>query len=306
MKDQRWGIIYCPKQGVRKSQKRWERIKRLLADRQVDYDFVQSERPESAERLAAMLAQNGYRTIIVVGGDSALNRALNGILQLGDDMRQHVTLGLIPNGRGNDWAKFWGFDPDKDEQTVDWLIAHRTRRVDVGYLSTGGAPLRYFLNCVNVGLVANIMRIKYKTRRIVGLSSLTYFLSMLQLLFQRLEKRMHISINEQEINRKLMTVCVSSAHGYGQTPSAVPYNGMLDVSMVSYPEISQLVEGTWMLLMGRFLNHHKVQAFRTGRPVCFHDTQHATVSTDGIVQSEIEAPFEVGLYKEWIEFIIPA
>lgn len=318
VENNRWGIIYCPKQGVRKSQKRWERIRALLAERQVEYDFVQSEQPESVERLATMLAQNGYRTIVVVGGDSALNRALNGIIAQGDDVRKNITLGVVPNGRGNDWANFWGFDAKNDEQTIEWLIAGRTRKVDVGCVKatarataddgkeTTETMTRYFLNCLNVGLVANIMRIKYKARRIVGLSSLTYLVSMLQLLFQRLEKRMQLKVNEERIDQKVMTVCVGSARGYGQTPSAVPYNGMLDVSVVAYPEVSQLIEGMWMLLTGRFLNHSKVRAFRSSRPISIVDTQHATISVDGIVLSKVDAPLEIRLNKEWINFIIPS
>ena len=38
----------------------------------MQFDFVQSESQGSVERLASMLTQNGYRTIIVIGGDAAL------------------------------------------------------------------------------------------------------------------------------------------------------------------------------------------------------------------------------------------
>ena len=150
-----------------------EKIQKVLDDRGVKYDFVQSESPESVERLAHMLCQQDYDTLSIVGGDSALNRALNGMLSLPEEVRQLIALGIIPNGRGNDFATFWGFDEDNDEQTIDWLIRRRLRKVDVGYLRTADSQRRYFLNCVNVGLVANIMKLKYKTRRIFGLSSLT-------------------------------------------------------------------------------------------------------------------------------------
>ena len=57
------------------------------------YDFVQSEGPKSVERLAAMLASNGYTTIVIVGGDAALNRALNGVLSQGEEVRRSVAFG---------------------------------------------------------------------------------------------------------------------------------------------------------------------------------------------------------------------
>ena len=44
----RWGIIYCPKPGVRRTHKRWEHIKELLDAQQASsYDFVQSEGPRA-------------------------------------------------------------------------------------------------------------------------------------------------------------------------------------------------------------------------------------------------------------------
>ena len=311
MESSRWGIIYCPKQGVRRTHKRWERIKELLDQHKVAYDFVQSEGAESVERLATMLVNNGYTTLIIVGGDSALNRALNGLLSVGNEARQRVTLGIIPNGRGNDFANFWGFTENNDEQTVQWLLNRRIRKVDVGYIryvdeARNEDHYHYFLNCVHVGLVANIMKLKYKARRIFGLTMLTYFASMLMLLFQRLEKKMRFQVNEERVERKVMTVCVGNSRGYGLTPRAVPYNGMLDVSVIAHPEISQLFEGMWMLFTGTFLNHKKVKAYRTERRIRFDEVNNAVISADGLVLEHISSPFEVGLHAEYIDFIIPA
>ena len=183
----RWGIVYCPKEGVRKSQKHWVAIQKYLREKRVSYDFVQSEDKESVERLAAMLAANGYRTIVVVGGDAALNRALNGILSVGEQVRKEVSLGVIPYGWANDFAKFWGLDEDDYKKSVDVLLAGRTRKVDVGVckvqLPGQETQQRFFLNCVNVGLVANIMSIKHRTYRFWGMRSLSFFSSVFLFLF---------------------------------------------------------------------------------------------------------------------------
>ena len=68
----KWGVIYNPKAGTRKVQKRWKEIKAYMDSKGVSYDYVQSEGFGSVERLAGILANNGYRTIVVVGGDGAL------------------------------------------------------------------------------------------------------------------------------------------------------------------------------------------------------------------------------------------
>ena len=74
---EKWGIVYCPKAGITNKRKRWEKIQKVLDERQVNYDFVQSETSDSVERLMKMMISNGYKTIIIVGGDSALNDAVN-------------------------------------------------------------------------------------------------------------------------------------------------------------------------------------------------------------------------------------
>lgn len=304
----RWGIIYCPKEGTSQIHKQWEEICAYLTEKKVAYDFVQSESSHSVERLAAMLAGNGYSTIVIVGGDAALNRALNGILALGGEVRQRVAIGVIPNGWGNDFAHFWGIEEDNYKQTIDWLIARRIRKVDVGYCLTevqGKQYVRYFLNCVNVGLVADIMNIKHKTRRFWGALTMSHLASMFLLLFQRMEHKMHFKVNQDEINRSVMTVCIGSARGYGQTPSGVPYNGLLDVSVVERPEMAQMMECLWMLYSGRFLNHKAVKSYRTRR-VNFFNHGKATVSLDGAVWPEATTPMEVGIHPEWLNFIIPS
>ena len=53
MEPSRWGIIYCPKDGVRHIHKEWEAIRSYLTEKGVLYDFVQSEGPKSVERQKA-------------------------------------------------------------------------------------------------------------------------------------------------------------------------------------------------------------------------------------------------------------
>ena len=90
----KWGVIYNPKAGTRKVKKRWKEIKEYMDSKGVDYDYVQSEGFGSVERLAKILANNGYRTIVIVGGDGALNDAINGIM-LSDAVILQCTSGNI-------------------------------------------------------------------------------------------------------------------------------------------------------------------------------------------------------------------
>lgn len=304
----KWGVLYCPKHGLTSPQKRWQKIERCLKEKQIDFDFVQSENQGSVERLVKMMISNGYKTIIIVGGDSALNDAVNCLMQADKEVREQTALGIIPNGLVNDFARYWGFRESEYEQAVEWLSQRRVRKIDAGHIryvnKDGDRCHRYFLNCVNIGLTAAIMNLRRQTRHLFGSRTLSFVLSSLLLVFQRLEYKMHLKINTDVVKRKVMTVCIGSGPGYGQTPNAVPYNGMLDVSVVYHPEVTQLIEGFYLLFTGKFLNHKSVHPYRT-QEVQVEEAQRAMVSIDGRLMNTPVGPFKITVEQEVINFLIP-
>lgn len=305
----RWGILYCPKTGfLFNPRKRWEKIQKALDERNVQYDFVQSETAESVERLVKMMIQNGYKTIVIVGGDSALNDAVNCLMMEEKSVRDEIALGVIPNGVLNDFAKFWDFDGDEIEQTIDWLIKRRIRKIDLGCIrytnKQGDKCHRYFLNCINIGLTADIMNLRRQTRSLFGSHTLSFIVSVFVMLFHRMEYKMKLKINSDVIDRKVMTVCIGSGPGYGQTPNAVPYNGMLDVSVVYHPEVVQLIEGLWLLVAGRFLNHRSVHPYRT-REVEVEYAKKAIVGIDGRMMKTPVGSYRINVEQEVVNFLIP-
>ena len=304
-----WGVLYCPKTGIGSKLKRWEKIEAVLKERGLVYDMVQSESSDSVERLMTMLINNGYKTIVVVGGDSALNDAVNCLMREEKRVRDEIALGVIPNGVMNDFARFWGFVEDDVEQTVGWLAERRIRRIDLGcvrYTNSNQEHChRYFLNCLNIGMTADIMNLRRQTRRLFGSRTLSFISSLFVMLFHRMEYKMKLRINSDVIDRKVMTVCIGSGPGYGQTPNAVPYNGMLDVSVVYHPEVVQLIEGLWLLISGRFLNHRNVHPFRTTE-VFVDEARKAMVGVDGRLMKTPVGAFRVNIEQEVINFLIPA
>ncbi len=305
----RWGILYCPRSSfLSNPSRRWEKIEKCLKANGIVYDFVQSEKSSSVVRLISMMINNGYKTIIVVGGDSALNDAVNCLMEADKETRDSIALGVIPNGLMNDFCRYWGFKESELEQTVKWLKERRIRKVDLGcirYTNKKGEKChRYFLNCVNIGLLSAIMNLRNQTRKLFGSRTLSFVFSMALMVFQRLEYKMRMKINDETVNRKIMTVCVGNAEGYGQTPNAVPYNGLLDVSVVYHPEMMQLIEGFYLLTTGKFLNHKSVHPYRT-RNVQVIESSHALVSVDGRLMKTPVGEYSIGVEQEVINFLIP-
>ena len=101
-----------------------------------------------------------------------------------------------------------------------------------------------------------------------------------------------------------MTLCVGNAEGYGQTPNAVPYNGLLDVSLVYHPQMAQLIEGFYLLLTGKFLNHKNVHPYRVRNEIIV-EAPNALVSVDGRLMGTPVGKYTIGVEQEVINFLIP-
>lgn len=310
MEENRWGIIYCPKSGLfRSSARRWEKIQQCLKKNNIEYDHVQSESKGSVDRLVKMMINNGYQTIVIVGGDSALNDAVNCLMEVEKTERDRVVLGVIPNGMMNDFAHFWEFDEDNYTQTIKWLKKRHVRKIDLGCLrytnKEGVACRRYFLNCVNVGLIASIMNLRRRTRHVFGSRTLSFLFSFILLLFQRMEYKMRIKINSDTIDRRVMTMCVGNALSYGQTPNAVPYNGQLDVSVAYHSPMTQVAEGIYLFVKGKILNYRSVHPYRT-RMVRVENAENAMVGIDGRLMRTPVGPYTISVEEEVINFLIPS
>lgn len=304
----RIGVIYSPHSGWDHSQKRWQLIRQYMESKGVLYDFVQSEASGSVERLTKMMCDNGYRTIAVVGGDGALNCAVNAMMQSRDTLPEDFAFAVIPNGIGNDFSRFWGVSTDDYKRVVDGIIARNIRKVDVGcctYQDDQIPQRRYFLNCINIGLGARLIKTTYDAAYIIGSRRLSIIPALINRVFERKQFAMSMKIETEEIEGKYMSMCIGNCLGYGQTPNSVPYNGMLDISLITRPKWWQLFEGFWLLGKGRFLNYKNVHPYRA-RQIVVNDVDKALVSLDGIVlPSKEPAPMRITIERDVLNFVVP-
>ena len=75
----------------------------LLRSAGLDFDLVETERPGHAIELARQAACEGYQVVVAAGGDGTANEVLNGLMQA-QAQGFRAVLGLLPVGRGNDFA----------------------------------------------------------------------------------------------------------------------------------------------------------------------------------------------------------
>ena len=302
------GVIYCPKKGDLKPDKFRKKIEKILNEKGVEYDIVQPEQSKDVAQTSANMVKNGLKTIVVVGGDSALNDVLNSIVQQNKDNRQGVAIGLVANGRTNAFAHYWGIRASAPEQAIDNIIKRRTRKVDIGYVKYTNAKdercIRYFLSGFTLGLASTIIDLRRKTHTFTMKRKLSFIPSALLAVFKKTSYNIQMAINDEQVGGKLMTVCIGNAPWYGTTPSAVPYNGMLDVLIVGKQKAAHKLKSLYLLFTGKIFNGDGVKPFRT-QNIEIQNVGKSLISVDGRIMSTPKGTFKVSIIPETLDFIIP-
>ncbi len=96
-------IIVNPISGRGAGKKLVPHIHRLMQETGLEYSLQETERPGHGIQLARQAACEGFQVVVAAGGDGTANEVLNGLL-LAKKEGFRAVLGLLPVGRGNDFA----------------------------------------------------------------------------------------------------------------------------------------------------------------------------------------------------------
>jgi YegS/Rv2252/BmrU family lipid kinase len=97
--------------------------------------------------VARKAVHDGYRLIIVSGGDGTIENVALGLVGT------HATLGIIPTGTRNNLARSLGIPNNNVAEAAALLRTGRRTKIDVGRVRYGN-NYRYFLETVAVGLAS--------------------------------------------------------------------------------------------------------------------------------------------------------
>ena len=157
----RWLAIVNPASGPSDARGRWALYAAALRTAGVAFEVVHTDGPHDGARIAADAVRAGRRRLLAAGGDGSVNDVVNGLMEAGLEDPSTVTLGVVPTGTGNDWARSLGLS--RDPATLAAAVAagrtmlHDVGRVDgPGIEGCGGAtPGRHwFVNVAGAGLDA--------------------------------------------------------------------------------------------------------------------------------------------------------
>ena len=195
---------------------------RVLDAAGIPYRIHLTERRNHAYDLAAAAVEAGATLVIAWGGDGTIN-------EVGQALAfTHVSLGLVPGGSGNGFARELKipFDP---ERAIQCAIASSDRAVDVGEIAG-----RMFFNVAGIGLDAKVAADVGTFRNQRGLRP--YLSASAREMFGYLPVEYSIDTDAGSVCKHALFVALanSAQYGYGAriAPLAVLNDGLLDLVVV--------------------------------------------------------------------------
>lgn len=228
-------LIVNPTAGGGAGAARAEQASRELTRLGVEHEVRFSGSPRAPGSLARQAVADGCASVVGVGGDGLISAVANSLV--GTDTR----LGIIPAGRGNDFARGLGV-PLAIPDACRVLANGEDRRVDVGQVGD-----RYFFSVALIGLAAEINRRSNRLRR-VRFNAIYSLLTVVSVFLSSPQRLTLVSDGrERQCYSWLIAVgnTWSSARGMKLVPGARADDGLLDACLVHGM-------GRWELLLCAF------------------------------------------------------
>ncbi len=249
----KYTIILNPISGRGNGEKSLPRIRQYFDDHQLDYEVVVTEFPGQAMDIAMQKAGNDV-VVVSAGGDGTANEVINGLMQAHNQHGLDVSMGVIPVGRGNDFAFSMGI-PVELEESLSFLTGHEPRSIDLGMVHGDNFPDgRYFGNGVGIGFDAVVGFEALKMKRLKGFAS--YLVAALKTIFIFYKApKVQVKMDEGDVIASVLMVSIMNGirmgGGFFMAPQGNPHDNHFDLCCVdkvsklgTFPLISLFMKGS--------------------------------------------------------------
>jgi len=230
---------------------------------------------------------SGYETLILGGGDGSVSSVV-------DFLAHHdVTLGLLPLGTANDFARTLGIPPEVDG-ACDAIARGKVVDVDLGL-----AGENYYVNVASVGLGVGATRsLAPWVKKSVG--PLAYPVAAIKafMTHEPFSARLVFPDGDHEPveHERLLQVAVGNGRFYGGGMVVAPGSGIddksLDVYAIRLGRHRDLLGAARYLKSGDFIRNESVSQYRTARVRLETDPQ-LSVNIDGELVARTPQDFSV-------------
>ncbi|MEU6577651.1 YegS/Rv2252/BmrU family lipid kinase [Streptomyces sp. NPDC046805] len=256
------------------------RIARLLREAGAELETEYSRSLAHAQELALAAGAQG-RVVLAVGGDGiagGIGGALSGT---------GTVLGLVPAGRGNDFARALGLPADPAD-LARVLLDHEPRTVDTIEVESAVHPRTVVLGSVYAGVDALANQHANNARLLRGAAS--YYLGGLRAVTTWRPASFRVTVDGQEHAHRGYSVVAANSAYYGSgraiAPAARLDDGVLDVVMIREAPRHLFFALMNELKTGAHINRPEVQILR-GREIRIEADRAVPYGADGEVEATL-------------------
>jgi diacylglycerol kinase (ATP) len=302
-----WFIIVNPISGKRIYRRRLKSLQTALQACEQTFEVQLTQYKSHAEELARQAVNEGYKQLVVIGGDGTLNEVINGVFSSNCTYTEEITLAAIPSGTGNDWIRQWNITGRTN--LLDYFQSGKRILVDVGVITekeTLEKRQHYFLNAVGLGFDGDVVYRADLLRKLIGAQSWSYQISVFISIFLLRYKQLFLETEQEQIKGDILTICVGNGcytgGGLMQTPKANPSDGVFDIMLVQRIRFGDVPSLLNALFKRKIDLHPAVKTIRCDS-VSISATQPVRCETDGLLLN-IDFPIEIKLLHQKIQFLI--
>ncbi|HEX7585522.1 MAG TPA: diacylglycerol kinase family protein, partial [Prolixibacteraceae bacterium] len=267
----KWFVILNPHAGSGRGKKDQAEIVRMLNKSELTYQLAVSEFPKHTIELTIQAITEGYRNLIVAGGDGTLNEAVNGIFLQTVCLPEEIIIGVIPVGIGNDWIKTFGI-PNKYPEAIQMIKKGDTMQQDIGriiYTNYNQAKICYFANMAGFGFDAMVAE-KTNQLKDQGRKGISLYLQALGSSFMNYQTgKARLVIDDKAIEELIFSVSIGigkfNGGGMMQAPGAIPDNGLFQVTIIRKIGIFGILRNLAGLYSGEFVKDPRVSTHQASR-----------------------------------------
>ena len=228
----------------KKGRKLLEGVRSRMQESGQPFEIHTAGRAGEAVEIAKSLSQAGETTLVVIGGDGALNEVVNGIVN-----PETCTLGLIPAGTGNDFSV--AAKIPLGIAALDLILKGEPKYTDYIQFDDG----KRSINIAGMGIDVDILQ---RVARKKGGKKSKYFFSLLSSLAHYQPIELFAQADDGEVVRyKSLIACVCNGFQFGGgipiCPDAVIDDHKLELVVADCPPRHKIPSALLKLMRGKIL-----------------------------------------------------
>lgn len=306
----RWFVIVNPTSGGGRTLLDFPRISKLLHDENIYCEPHFTEHKYHAVELTVKAVNDGYRKIIVLGGDGTLHEVVNGLFIQKCVEPNEVLVAPFGAGSGNDdWLKTFGFEEGRYADIVRAIKAEESLLRDVGvvnYIESQYRQNRYMFGMSGTGFDAYVVK-KFQHRNMKRKKHRwSYVMCVIRSFFRYKHTGVKVYLDDQLIYNNLLfsaAIGISKFNGGGiqQLPNAIMDDGLLDMTLIRPLHFWHILFRFRYLFNGDLYRIRHTEMWR-GEKIRIESTPEMMVEVDGELLGE--TPIEFSLLKQAIRIVV--